>query len=479
MHLVVLDSIGVVGWPAKIRFSASSRITIWLPNPRMSTAIATLTYRRVRAKLERHRGSTLLTRTSDLRRGWSRWLPTICCLLAACLISCTTESVQEAEPGGAAESTHGSLETPRVETVDGVTVVHNAGSLWGETPSVSLEPVRVLGCEDGELAFYEPADIAIGPAGYLYVLDAGNHRILRIDSQGSVAASFGKRGEGPGELQRANGLAIDAAGRMYVSDAVARSVKVLAPDGEELRTIATGTTAGRLALLSSGELVVPGIELFRGPEIDAIISVYNPDGELVRGVGELFLYEDWDAYRLFNQVSTAIGGGDELFVAYAARNKIEKYDVSGELVMRFDRPLDYEISQEVEQVLRQVGPRTIELPMANHVSVSVALDAAGRIWVLSYDRQLRFDEMALTIAFADADGNLEGTEELKVADRTETDAFSFHVFDREGRFLGRVPIGHHGGPVEISGNSLYILEPRHDMCVYEYRIVDDGTLPQR
>jgi hypothetical protein len=418
--------------------------------------------------------------TASSQRHLGRHFSLVCCLLSLCWLSCSGSSGgsgREGEPGAdvdVAGSRAGGAATYTVETIDGATVVHNSGQLWDNTPAITIEPVRSLGCENDDLAFYEPADLALDPAGDLFVLDAGNHRILKIDSQGSGVASFGKRGEGPGELQRANGLAIDGAGRMYVSDADARTVKVLAADGEALRTIATGTTAGQLALLSSGELVIPGIELFRGPEIDAIVSLYSPDGELIGGVGELFLSEDWDTYRLFNRVSVAVGEGDELFITYATRNKIEKYNASGELLRRFDRPLDYEISEEVVQVLRKVGPRTIELPQANFVSVSIAIDAAARIWVLSHDRQLRFDEMALTIAFADEGGNLERTESLKVADRTETDAFSFHVFDREGHFLGRVPIGHHGGPIEISGRRLYVLEPRHDMCVYEYRIVDPG-----
>jgi len=417
----------------------------------------------------------LITITSESRSHARRWLPFACCFLSVCWLSCSEDSRREGEVGSAAESGSESPATYTVEIIDGATVVHNSAPVWGDTPALAIEPVRALGCSDDKLALYEPADIALDAGGNLYVLDAGNHRILKIDSGGSVAASFGKSGEGPGELQRANGLAIDGAGRMYVSDEAARTVKVLAPDGEELRTIATGTTAGRMALLSSGEVVIPGIELFRDPETRFLINMFDPDGVPVGGLGELLELEDWDAYRLFNRVSITAGEGDELLVAYATRNKIEKYDASGDLVLRFNRPLDYEISQEVRQEMRQVGPRTIELPQVNFVSESIAVDDAGRIWVLSYDRQLRFDETALTITFADEAGNVESKESLKVAEQTETDAFSFHVFDGEGRFLGRLPIGHHGGPVEISGDRLYVLEPRHDMCVYEYRIVDAGT----
>ena len=167
-----------------------------------------------------------------------RGFSVLICVGAACCLSCSGssgDSGRAGETGGGAEvagSRPGGAETFTAEAIDGAAVVHNTGQIWSDTPALAIEPVRMLGCGNDDLAFYEPADIALGPDGDLFVLDAGNHRIVRIDAQGAAVASFGKRGEGPGELQRANGLAIDATGRMYVSDAAARTVKVLAPDGE-------------------------------------------------------------------------------------------------------------------------------------------------------------------------------------------------------------------------------------------------------
>lgn len=405
------------------------------------------------------------------RRQAARSLWAVAGPLVALAIACTGNTAQEESSGRDSGSGSGAAETYTVETMDGATVVRNSAPLWGGSPHLRLDPVRVLGCGEDDLALYRPADIAIGPVSDLYVLDAGNHRILQIDAQGSLVASFGESGQGPGELQQVTGLVIDDAGRMYVADEAIRGVKVLTPAGEGVRTLSTGTTVGRMVLLSSDNLAIAGPELINGPQTENLIALFSSDGDLVGGFGELLLFEDWDAYRFFNRISIAAGKDDEVFVAYSTRNKIEKYDAAGDLVLRFDRPLEYEISQEVRQVARQVGSRTMELPELNFVSESIAIDAAGRIWVLSYDRQLSFEETGLTITFMSESGSVESRETLKVAERTATDAFSFHLFDPAGRFLGQIPIDHHGGPVEIVDDRLYILEPRHDMCVYEYRIV--------
>lgn len=57
---------------------------------------------------------------------------------------------------------------------------------------------------------------------------------------------------------------------------------------------------------------------------------------------------------------------------------------------------------------------------------------------------------------------LEATDTLKTSESSQTDAFAFHVFT----------LTHFADKVKIFGDRLYILEKDHEMCVYEYRIVE-------
>ena len=59
----------------------------------------------------------------------------------------------------------------KIETVDGVRIVHNRGEgIWEKSPRISLEKIRTIGdieAESEEVAFYMPMDIALDAEGNL------------------------------------------------------------------------------------------------------------------------------------------------------------------------------------------------------------------------------------------------------------------------------------------------------------------------
>lgn len=74
----------------------------------------------------------------------------------------------------------------------------------------------------GKLQLYSPAGIAVTSDGNIYVSDWGNNMIKVFNSSGAYLAgwgnSFGNPGSGPGEFAYPEGLALDAAGNLYVAD---------------------------------------------------------------------------------------------------------------------------------------------------------------------------------------------------------------------------------------------------------------------
>ena len=46
-------------------------------------------------------------------------------------------------------------------------------------------------------------------------------------------ALFGRKGQGPGEFQFMEGIAIDETGKMYIVDKGTNAVKILSPEGKE------------------------------------------------------------------------------------------------------------------------------------------------------------------------------------------------------------------------------------------------------
>jgi hypothetical protein len=69
----------------------------------------------------------------------------------------------------------------------------------------------------------------------LYVLDAGNFRVLVFAPDGRYLRTIGKQGGGPGELQSPGSLAIDAGQRLIVAEA--RGFSIFTRDGEFVRLV--------------------------------------------------------------------------------------------------------------------------------------------------------------------------------------------------------------------------------------------------
>ena len=387
-------------------------------------------------------------------------------LLFLCLSCGKGDPVVPADKDISGESTEKQVSTAVVEMLDGVKHIHNSASKWGDNPQIRLEFVRKFG------QFYKPFDMSLDSQGNVYVADSGNHRIQKFSPDGEFLASYGEKGQGPGEFQIMGGIAVDNQGRMYVTDRSTSHLKVLSPDGNEIKNIATMKITGEIALMSSGESVLTRGLFFSQESYPGLVQIVGNDGKILRTAGTQELYEDWDSYRYFNRTSFTLDREDNLYLAFATRNKIEKYTPEGTLVMILDRPLNFGISEKVEKVKRQVGPRQIELPQLNFVSKNLAIDKEDRIWVLSFDRQLTFEELPVTIHFADEGGQLEATDTLKTSESSQTDAFVFHVFEKNGDFLGKIPLTHFADKVKIFGDRLYILEIDNEMCVYEYRIIE-------
>ena len=83
--------------------------------------------------------------------------------------------------------------------------------------------------------FNLPTDVAFGPTGEIYVSDGyGNARVVKYDADGQYVLQWGSRGTGPGEFGLPHNLAVDAAGRVYVTDRDNQRVQVFSADGEFL-----------------------------------------------------------------------------------------------------------------------------------------------------------------------------------------------------------------------------------------------------
>jgi sugar lactone lactonase YvrE len=93
------------------------------------------------------------------------------------------------------------------------------------------------------------------------VVDALNFRVARFSPDGAWRGAFGEPGTADGDFERPKGIAVDASGRVYVSDAQRDAVLVFAPDGTfEFTLGAAGAEPGRLTMPAG--LAIAGERLY-------------------------------------------------------------------------------------------------------------------------------------------------------------------------------------------------------------------------
>jgi hypothetical protein len=381
------------------------------------------------------------------------------------------------------------LAAQKVETVNGVRVVHNAkGGLWGSAPKLALELVRKIGdvdTEDEHVAFNYPNDVAVDKDGAIYILDAGNTRIQKFSPDGKYLATIGRKGQGPGEFILPDSLDIDRDGNLVVGDSAQSRLHVIVGGGKDARSIilkgeriygvlclAAGGYAGRAStwVYPMRGQPAPRVEDMR------LFRLLGPDGQITASFGTLTDFGETITNAAGNTTETAVGPGDALLVAYTGQNRVEKYGPDGRLIWRADRPLDY--GTEVKKkgkIDSSGGGLSISNPEMNNCAAGIDLDAKGRIWVLTYARQLRKEEQVQTSMMSV--GGAAGVSNVSIktegnTDLRTTDAYRLDVFDPDGVLLGSLPLTHFADVLRVAGDRLFLIDRERGVTVYEYRIME-------
>jgi len=90
----------------------------------------------------------------------------------------------------------------------------------------------------------QPSDIAVGPQGRIYLVDGVNNRIVVTDAEGTPQFTFGRSGDGAGELQHPMGIDISKQGEVFIADTGHHRIQVFNLKGGFLYMFPVKTAAG-------------------------------------------------------------------------------------------------------------------------------------------------------------------------------------------------------------------------------------------
>jgi sugar lactone lactonase YvrE len=159
---------------------------------------------------------------------------------------------------------------------------------------------------NGDAGYLNPLGAAVDAAGNLYIADAANHRIRKVGLGGAMSTVAGNgisgySGDGGSAteagLNYPSGIAVDAAGNLYIADTYNQSIRKVAVDG----TISTVAGNGNAAYAGDG-----------GPAVEA--SLYDPVGVAVDVGGNVYIADSGNLrVRKIGgdgRISTVAGNGD-------------------------------------------------------------------------------------------------------------------------------------------------------------------------
>ncbi len=184
----------------------------------------------------------------------------------------------------------------------------------------------------------EPRDVAIGPDGTAYVVDAVACKVVAFRPDGTVAYQWGRKGAGDGEFNEPWGIAVAPGGEIYVADTWNHRIQKFDATGRFL------AKWGRFADIKGQVDAEPGT--FWGPRDVAItpggrilvtdtgnkrVQQFDADGRFI----SLFGGEGSDPGRFKEPVGIAVDAAGNLYVADTWNERIQKFDAQYQPLAQF------------------------------------------------------------------------------------------------------------------------------------------------
>ncbi len=265
-------------------------------------------------------------------------------------------------PAERANSTH--LSFPFDVTVDdaGYIYVVDAGNdriVKFDASGNFISKFGTSGAGDGQ--FSDPRGIATDKSGNIYVADTANDRIQKFDSSGKFILKFGSRGAGDGQFAGPYGIVLDNSGNIYVADVANARIDKFDSSGNFLLKFGSQGKGdgqfeelGSVAVDSSGYVYVTDI-------VNANVQKFDSSGKFVSKFGT-FGTEDG---KLAGPYGIAVDSSGNIYVADGNTERIQKFDSSGNFILKFN-------------------PHLAGDSEFNHIG-GMAIDKAGNVYITDTD----------------------------------------------------------------------------------------------
>ncbi|MBR1368723.1 hypothetical protein RJ53_04045 [Methanocalculus chunghsingensis] len=323
----------------------------------------------------------------------------------------------------------------------------------------------------GDGRFLYPGGTAVDPAGNIYVVDAGNNRIQKFDSNGTFLTSWkggggtwddglllggaeiaidadgfvylsqgtrirkydgegtfisewGSYGSGEGQFQDARGIALDSNGTIYVADYFVNRIQTFTPNGTFITQyqFSQGSGDGEFGLGPVGISIDDDGAMYITDILNNRVQKFDQNGAFLAQWGS----HGSDDGQFRSPSGILVDGAGGVYVVDSWNNRIQKFTNDGAFIRSWGKRGD--------------GDAEFEVPH------DIAIDSSGSIYVTDYynNRIQKFDSNATFIttwgAESPGDGAFYHPEGMTVDNAgniyvVDTWNSRIQVFDKTGTFI--------------------------------------------
>ena len=306
----------------------------------------------------------------------------------------------------------------KIQERDGIVVVENPADPIHRDAGLSLKEDLSIGRENAgdDYLFSDISGVDADDEGRIYVLDGSEANVRVFDRNGVFLKTIGRKGQGPGEMERPVYIQVVPGPEIFVVDYAGRGL-FFALDGTFLRQQRNLRIIQPIRRDSRGNLI--GMEILAPPPAGGkVIKAYGPDLRPLFDIEK----EEQGTRRVFDVgrpgCYCAVTANDSIVWGDSKEYVLHVLDPGGRLVRRITKQqLSVPISSGDREMFRErysdAVRRGMKVEFRSHFPAFAGIfaDDAGRIFVKTYEH------------FGDGREN-----------------FYFDVFDPEGRYSAKVPM---------------------------------------
>jgi hypothetical protein len=335
-----------------------------------------------------------------------------------------------------------------IEELDGVTLIKNPKEPIYKEDIFSLEEELLIGEAESkdEYMFSQVIDVDVDYEGRIYILDSREAHIVVFDKKGKYLATIGRKGQGPGEMQKPQSIQITPQKEIMVNDMGARKLLFFNFEGKFVKGVSTAKmTYFNNPVIDSKNNIIANITV-PGMKMQTELKKFDPELEPIFTIDNIELFKLPVMKAFFPQFFWQLGEDDSLIWGISSKYELQVMNSEGKLYKKIIKEYDpKKITEEDRQkeVKFLFGDKPVppgvklEWPESHGAFKYISIDEDGRIFLRTFEKT--------------KDGS----------------GYYYDVFNSEGKYIAKIPLKIK--PQVWKKNKLYTIKEDEDGYQYVRR----------